>query len=69
MDIVKATFNGYIQIWEELFDNDFKGKSEFIPKTFYKKYVQKNMGLSSRNSNSPNKQMSHPANLQNINNR
>ncbi len=55
MDIVKATFNGYIQIWEELFDNDFKGKSEFIPKTFYKKYVQKNMGLSSRNSNSPNK--------------
>lgn len=32
MDIVKATFNGYIQIWEELFDNDFKGKSEFIPK-------------------------------------
>ena len=38
-DIVRAIFNGYIKIWEELFGTDFKDKDEFIPKTFYKNYI------------------------------
>ena len=38
-DIVRAIFNGYIKIWEELFGSDFKDKDEFIPKTFYKNYI------------------------------
>lgn len=65
IDIVRATFNGYIQIWEDLFDNDFKSKQEFIPKTFYKKYIEKNVGLSSRGGNSPNKELGPQANPSN----
>lgn len=26
IDIVKAIFNGYIKIWEDLFGNDFKDR-------------------------------------------
>lgn len=40
-EIVKATFMAYTQIWEDLFGNDYKDKQDLIPKTFYKKCVER----------------------------
>jgi hypothetical protein len=45
-DIVKATFNGYIKVWEELFENEFKNKAQYLPKGFYKKTVEKAVNTS-----------------------
>jgi len=40
-EIVKATFNAYIKVWEELFEGEFKGKGQYLPKGFYKRAVEK----------------------------
>lgn len=42
-DLVRATFNGYIQLWEELFEADLKNKPHLLPKGFYKKLVERNI--------------------------
>jgi hypothetical protein len=31
-------------VWEDLFNNDYRERQDLIPKTFYKKYVEKNAG-------------------------
>ena len=56
-DIVKATFNGYIKVWEELFENEFKNKQQYLPKGFYKKAVEKvvNNNINNNNTNNTNK--------------
>lgn len=61
-DIVRSTFSAYIQIWEELFNEDCKVKERqnFIPRFFYKKFIEKSLAGKS-NSNSPRKDLSQPS--------
>ena len=40
---MRATFNGYIQLWEEIYETDFKQKQSLLPKTFYKRLVEKQL--------------------------
>lgn len=42
-DLVRATFQSYIQLWEEIFEADFKQKANLLPKSFYKRLVEKNL--------------------------
>jgi hypothetical protein len=50
-DIVKATFNGYIQIWEEIYEVDLKNKQHLLPKGFYKRLVEKHFKFPNKSSN------------------
>lgn len=44
-------FNGYIEIWEDLYEKQFKNKVEMLPKSFYKHVVEKVTGNKGNNSN------------------
>ena len=43
-EIVKATFQAYTSVWEDIF-SDSSENHDFVPRTFYKDKIQKYVGV------------------------
>lgn len=54
-DLVRATFHGYISLWEEIYQDEFKDQQHLLPKGFYKKMVERNLKAGGRADKSPEK--------------